>query len=117
MTCGSVYEVVRWQMDLVTSKCKVAALTLVTLPTAIWYVVDNPDTHISKLAFLLGFSPLFVGAGTELYCQWKAVWDNWGNAKPHVVGSPTGNKIAVILGLTLLGLVVFLAYVGATRRT
>ena len=104
-------------MDLAASKWKVAALTLVTLPAAIWYVVDNPDTHILKLAFLLGFSPLFVGAGAELYGQWMAVWDKWGNPEPHVAGSPTGNKIAVILGLTLLGLVVFLAYVGATHRT
>lgn len=104
-------------MDLVASKWKVAALTLVTLPAAIWYVVDNPDTQASKLAFLLGFSPLFVGAGTELYCQWKAVCDNWGNPKPQVMGSPIGNKIAVVLGLTLLGLVIFLTYIGATRRT
>ena len=104
-------------MDLAATKWKVAALTLVTLPVAIWYVTDNPDTHISKFALFLGFSPLFVGAGAELYGQWKAVWDNLGNPEPRVVGSPTGNKIAVILGLILLGLVVFLAYVGATHRT
>jgi hypothetical protein len=104
-------------MDLAASKWKIAALTLVTLPVAIWYVVANADTHNSKFVFLLGFSPLFVGAGTELYGQWKAVWDNRGNPNSQVVGSPTGNKIAVILGLTLIGLVVFLVYVGAARRT
>jgi hypothetical protein len=102
---------------LTASKRKIAALTLVTLPATIWFVAENPDLPITKFMLVLGFLPLYIGASVELYGQWKAVWDNWGNLEPRAAGSPTGNKIAVILGLTLLALVAFLAYVGATHRT
>jgi hypothetical protein len=102
---------------LTASKWKIAALTLVTLPATIWFVAENPDLPISKFMLALGFLPLYIGASIELYGQWKALWDNWGNPERRAVGSPTGNKMSVILGLTLLGLVAFLAYVGATHRT
>lgn len=102
---------------MTASKWKIAALTLITLPATIWFVAENPDLPLSKFVLVLGFLPLYIGVSMELYSQWKAVWDNWGNPEPRITGSPTGNKVAVILGLTLLGLVAFLAYVGAVHRT
>jgi hypothetical protein len=53
----------------------------------------------------------------ELQSQWKAVLEKWRNPKSHAEGVPTGNKGFFVLGLTLAGLVLFLACVGAMHRT
>jgi len=104
-------------MKLTASKWKVAALTLVTLPATIWFVAEYPDLYISKFVLALGFLPLYIGAGMELHSQWTAVLEKWRNPESHVAGVPTGNKGFFILGLTLAGLVLFLACVGAMHRT
>jgi hypothetical protein len=104
-------------MKLTASKWKVAALTLVTLPMTIWFFAENPGLPISKFMFVLGFLPLYIGAGMELQSQWKAVLEKWRNPKSHAEGVPTGNKGFFVLGLTLAGLVLFLACVGAMHRT
>jgi len=104
-------------MKFAASKWQIAALTLVTLPAAIWFVAENPDFPISKLPLFLGLSPLYIGAGMELCSQWKAVLGKLSNPESHVEGGPTGNKGFIILSVTLVGLVVFLACIGAAHRT
>ena len=104
-------------MKLTASKWKIAALTIVTLPATIWFVAENPDLPISKFMLVLGFMPLYIGAGMELHSQWAAVLEKWRNPESHVEGVPTGNKGFFVLGLILAGLVLFLAFVGATHRT
>ena len=104
-------------MKLAVSKWKVAALTIVTLPAAIWFVVENPDFPIPKLPLFLGYLPLFIGLGMELHGQWKAVLVKWSNPETHVETGGTGNKSFFILLFTLAALVLFLVCVGASHRT
>ena len=104
-------------MKLKASKWKVAALTLVTLPATIWFAAENPDFPISKFMPALGFLPLYIGAIMELHSQWAAVLEKWRNPESHVKAVPAGNKGFFILCFTFVGLVLFLACVGAMHHT
>jgi len=97
----------------VALKWKVASLTLVTWPIALWLAPD-PDSRASKVLLVLASLPLLIAVGIELYAQWKQLYQS---PESHVEGSPTGNKIAVVLAAALIGLVVFLAYSVARHHT
>lgn len=53
----------------------------------------------------------------ELHSQWAAVLEKWRNPEVRAKDVPAGNKVFFILGLTLAGLVLFLACIGAVHRT
>jgi len=104
-------------MKLTASKWKVAALTLVTLPMAIWLSPENPDLPISKFVDFLGFLPLFIAAAMELQSQWTAVLEKWRNPESHVEKDQKGNKVFYIPCLTLVSLVLLIAFVGSMLHT
>ena len=83
-------------------KWKVAALTLVTWPVALWLASPNPDSRASKILFVVASLPLFIAIGIELHTQWRQLYER---PESYVAGSPTGNKIAVVLAALLIGLV------------
>jgi len=95
-------------------KWKVAALTLVTWPIAVWLVFPNPSSRSSKALLILASVPLLVAVGIELYAQWRQLCER---PESYVSGSPVGNKIAVILAAVLIGLVACLAYAIARHYT
>jgi hypothetical protein len=95
-------------------KWKIAALTSVTWPVAAWFAFPNANSGSSK-ALLVGASlPLFIALGIELYAQWRQLCEK---PESYVSGSPTGNKIAVVLAALLIGLVGCLAYAVARHHT
>jgi hypothetical protein len=91
----------------VAVKWKVAALTMVTWPIALWLTPANPDSLAFKILLVLASLPLLIAVGIELYAQWKQLYES---PESYVAGSPTGNKIAVVLAAVLIGLVAYLAY-------
>ena len=90
----------------VAAKWKLAALTLVAVPAAIWLVPD-PLSHWSKALIAVAFMPLFIALGIELRATWKRATEH---RESYVEGSPTGNKLAVALAVVLIGLVLWAAY-------
>jgi hypothetical protein len=90
----------------VALKWKVASLTLVTWPIALW-LAPEPDSRASKILLVLASLPLLIAVGIELYAQWKQLYES---PESYVERSPAGNKIAVVLAAVLIGLVVCLAY-------
>jgi hypothetical protein len=98
----------------VAVKWKVAALTLITWPIALWLAPTNPDSIAFKILLVLASLPLLIAVGIELYAQWKQLYER---PESHVAGSPAGNKIAVALAALLIGLVVCLAYSIARQYT
>ena len=98
----------------VAVKCKIAALTLVTWPAALWLASPNPGSRASKILLVFASLPLFVAIGIELYAQWRQLYER---PESYVAGSPTGNKIAVVLAALLIGLVACLAYSIARQHT
>lgn len=98
----------------VAVKWKVAALTLVTWPVAAWLVFPDPNSRSSKALLVVASVPLFIAVGIELYAQWRQLCER---PESFVSGSPTGNKIAVVLAAALIGLVACLAYAIARHHT
>lgn len=85
-------------------KWKIAALTFITWPVAIWFVDQAPETRPLGFWLTLGSVPLFTAILMELRDHWSRVLKD-----PTYVdkGSPVGNKIAVALAGLILGLVLF----------
>ena len=50
----------------------------------------------------------------ELYAQWRQLYER---PESYVAGSPTGNKIAVVLAALFIGLMACLAYSIARQHT
>ena len=98
----------------VAVKWRIAALTLVTWPIAFWLAPSDPDSGAFKFWLVLASLPLFIAVGMELYAQWRQLYERPGS---YVVGSPTGNKIAVVLAVLLIGLLACLAYSVARQYT
>jgi hypothetical protein len=92
---------------------KVASLTLVTWPIALWLAPD-PDSRTSKVLLVLASLPLLIAVGIELYAQWKQLYQS---PESYVEGSRAGNKAAVALAAALIGLVVCLAYSVVRHQT
>jgi putative effector of murein hydrolase len=88
-------------------KWKVAALTLATWPIALWLAPPDPSSRGTKILLVFASLPLFIALGIELYAQWRQLYER---PESYVAGSPTGNKIAVVLAVLLIGLVACLAY-------
>jgi len=82
------------------AKWKVAALTLVTLPAAIWLSATAQASYPPKLVIGLGYVPLFIALGMELRATWKQATEH---PESYVEGSPAGNKIALGLAVVLVG--------------
>jgi hypothetical protein len=87
-----------------SAKWKVAALTLVTLPAAIWLAAITQTFHAPRLLVGLGFVPLFIAIGMELRVTWKQVSEH---PESYVEGSPAGNRIASGLAVVLAGLLLW----------
>ena len=75
--------------------------------------LSTPTVHAGRYWFM---EVLWLGTGT--YLGLKAIVALWRNAKTeyYVTGVANLGRGFVILSLTLLGLVLFLAYVGAAHR-
>lgn len=86
------------------TKWKIAALTLVTLPTAIWLAATAQMFHAPRLTIGLGLAPLFIALGTELRATWKHISEH---PESYVEGSPVGNRIASGLAVVLAGLLLW----------
>ena len=91
----------------VSAKWKIAALVLVTWPLAVWLIGQNFRSPASKLLLVVASSPLLIAAGIELYAMWRQASVH---PESYVEGSPTGNKIAVVLAFVLIGCVLWAAY-------
>ena len=85
---------------------KVASLTLVTWPVALW-LAPNPDSRASKTLLVIASLPLLIAVSIELYARWRQLKES---PESYVEGSPAGNKIAIVLAVALIGLLVCLAY-------
>lgn len=90
----------------VAAKWRLAALTLVAVPAAIWLVPD-PLSRWSKALIAVAFMPLFIAVGIELRATWKRATEH---PESYVEVSPTGNKLAIALAVVLIGLVLWAAY-------
>lgn len=88
-------------------KWKVAALTLITLPVAMWFVFQHPESRPPGLWITIGSVPLFTAVFMELRAQWDLL-----SKDPNYVdkGSPVGNRIAVALAAVIICLVLFGIY-------
>ena len=85
---------------------KVASLTLLTWPVALW-LAPNPDSRASKTLLVIASLPLLIAVTIELYTRWRQLKES---PESYVEGSPAGNKIAIVLAVALIGLLVCLAY-------
>jgi hypothetical protein len=81
---------------------KIAALTLVTLPLAIWIstsINGNFDAFTSII--VIGCLPLAIGVVFDLRERRRQMRQD---PNSYEEGSPVGNKIALVIGLVLLAL-------------
>jgi hypothetical protein len=91
----------------VIKKWKVAALTLITWPAAIWFVAQDPRSRPLGLWITIGSIPLFTAILMEL----RAHWDRLSKDPAYVdKGSPVGNRIAVVLAAVIICLLLFGIY-------
>ena len=91
----------------VAAKWKIAGLTLVTLPAAIWLLSSTPMFHAPRLVIAVAFLPLFIALGMELRATWRQASEH---PESYVEGSPIGNKLAVALAIVLIGLAFWVVY-------
>jgi|SRR5271163_914015 len=81
---------------------KIAALTLVTLPLAIW-VSTSIDSNSNAFTAIIGIGclPLIIGVVFDVRERRRLMRQD---PNSYQEGSPIGNKIALVLGLVLLAL-------------
>ena len=98
----------------VAANWKIAGLTLVTLPVAIWLLASTPMVHTPKLVIAAAFLPLFIALGMELRARWRQASEH---PESYIEGSPTGNRFAVALAIVLIGLALWVVYSVVRQHT
>ena len=92
---------------------RIAALTLVTLPLAIWVSISIHGSSNALAAFVgIGCLPLAIGVVFDLRERRRQIRQD---PNSYQEGSPIGNKIALVLGLVLLALACMTMVVIVTR--
>ena len=90
---------------------KIAAVSLVTWPIAIWLLVHWPGAFSPTPLMIVASLPIFVGMSLDIYARITS-----DKPDPYKGGSAIGNKIAVLLAVVLICTLLFLAYRVATHQ-
>jgi hypothetical protein len=88
-------------------KWAVAALTLMTMPLAIWLSGQDPKLRLMNIWIVLGFLPLGAALVIELRAQWKRVGKE---PNSDMESSRIGNKVAAVLAVVLASMGVLAIY-------